>query len=77
MRIFTREELKKYDGSDGAAYIAVNGRVFDVSNSFHWKNGVHQVTHRAGQDLTEVLKQAPHGPDLLDRVPVIGELSDS
>ena len=30
-----------------------------------------------GERLTEVLKQAPHGPDLLERVPVIGELSDS
>ena len=77
MRIFTREELKRYDGSDSAACIAVNGRVFDVSNSYHWKKGVHQVTHHAGQDLTEALKQAPHGPDLLERVPVIGELSDS
>ena len=77
MRIFTREELKKYDGSDGTAYIAVNGRVFDVSKSFHWKKGIHQVTHRAGQDLTEALRQAPHGPDLLERVTVIGELLDS
>ena len=77
MKIFTREELKKYDGSDGVAYIAVNGRVYDVSNSFQWKKGVHQVTHHAGQDLTEFLKRAPHSPDLLERVPVIGELSDS
>ena len=77
MRIFTREELKKFDGSNGTAYIAVNGRVFDVSNSFHWKNCIHYVTHLAGQDLTEALKKAPHSPDLLERVPVIGELSDS
>ena len=76
MRLFTREELKKYNGSDGAACIAVDGKVFDVS-SFHWKMGVQQVTHHAGQDLTDALKQAPHGLDLLERVPVIGELSDS
>ena len=74
---FTKEELRKYDGSNGAAYIAFEGRVYDVSVSFHWKKGVHQVMHRAGYDLTEALKRAPHGPDTLDRFPVVGELVDS
>ncbi|RKX84282.1 MAG: cytochrome B5, partial [Spirochaetes bacterium] len=36
----------------------------------------HQVLHKAGKDLTEELKQAPHGKDLLKRVPVIGRLAD-
>jgi predicted heme/steroid binding protein len=77
MKKFTVEELEKYDGSNGIAYVAVDGKVYDVSDSFHWKKGVHQVTHHAGKDLTGALKQAPHGADLLQRVPVIGELSDS
>jgi hypothetical protein len=34
MRVFTREELKKYDGSQGIAYVAYMGRVYDISNSF-------------------------------------------
>ena len=75
-KIFTREELRKYDGSSGIAYIAFRGKVYDVSRSFHWKRGIHQVTHRAGRDLTEVLKEAPHGPDMLDKFPVVGELPD-
>jgi predicted heme/steroid binding protein len=74
---FTKEELRKYDGSNGAAYIAFEGRVYDVSRSFHWKKGIHQVTHRAGCDLTKALKQAPHSADMLDRFPVVGELVDS
>lgn len=74
MRIFSQEELKKYDGTNGISYIAYRGRVYDVSKSFHWKKGVHQVTHRAGQDLTEALKDAPHLPDLLFRFPVVGKL---
>jgi predicted heme/steroid binding protein len=77
VRTFTKGELRKYDGSNGVAFIAFEGRVYDVSESFHWKRGVHQVMHRAGYDLNEALKRAPHGPDMLDRFPVVGELSDS
>jgi len=75
-KVFTREELRKYDGSNGVAYIAFRDKVYDVSGSFHWKKGIHQVIHRAGYDLTEVLEQAPHGADMLDRFPIVGELLD-
>jgi len=76
MKIFSREELRKYDGSYGVSYVAYGGKVYDVSQSFLWKRGIHQVVHHAGCDLTEALKQAPHGPDMLDRFPVVGELLD-
>jgi predicted heme/steroid binding protein len=76
MRIFTREELKKYDGTAGLCYIACAGKVYDLSQSFHWRRGFHQVSHQAGCDLTEALKQAPHGPDMLDKFPIVGELLD-
>jgi predicted heme/steroid binding protein len=75
-RSFTRDELRRYDGRAGTMYIAFEGRVYDVTQSFHWKEGVHQVMHRAGCDLTEELKRAPHRSDMLDRFPVVGELSD-
>jgi predicted heme/steroid binding protein len=74
MRVFTRKELKKFDGRDGISYVAYKGKVYDVSNSFQWQKGVHQVTHRAGCDLSDALKQAPHGADMLERFPVVGEL---
>ena len=32
--------------------------------------------HYTGCYLTEVLKKASHGPDMLDRFPVVGELLD-
>lgn len=76
-KVFTKEELKKFDGSEGVAYVAYGGKVYDVSQSFHWKRGIHQVIHRAGGDLTEVLKQAPHSPDMLDKFPIVGELRGS
>ena len=75
MRTFTREELSKYDGKDGrAAYVSYMGKVYDVSHSFHWKKGIHQVMHRAGHDLTKDFKGAPHSPELLDKFPMVGEL---
>ena len=77
MRIFTKEELKKYDGSEGVAYVVYGGKVYDVSQSFHWKRGIHQVTHHAGSNLTAVLKQVPHGSDILDKFPIVGALLDS
>ena len=77
MRIFTDEELARYNGRDNTpAFVAYNGKVYDVSSSFLWKGGRHQVTHVAGKDLTEDLSQAPHGDDLLERFPVVGTLVD-
>lgn len=77
MRNFTKEELKKYDGREGPIYVAYGGKVYDVSLSFHWRKGKHQVMHYAGCDLTEALKEAPHGSDMLDRYPIVGKLLDS
>ena len=77
LRVFTREELKKSDGSNGIAYIACYGKVYDVSNSYHWRKGVHHVKHGAGCDLTDDLKRAPHSVELLHKFPIVGELIES
>jgi len=74
VKLFTEEELQKYDGSNGVSYVACYGKVYDVSDSYHWRNGVHHVSHHAGCDLTDALKRAPHGFDLLQKFPVVGEL---
>jgi predicted heme/steroid binding protein len=75
MRQFTREDLAKYDGKNGAlAYIAYDGRVYDVTESFLWQRGRHWVRHQAGADLTGQLDEAPHGPDMLSRFPIVGIL---
>jgi len=78
MRRLTKEELAQYNGKDGApAYIAYEGKVYDVSHSFLWQKGRHQVLHTAGIDLTTELDAAPHGADMLERFPVIGMLVDT
>lgn len=75
LKEFSREELAKYNGKNGTpAYIAYNAKVYDVSGSSLWHSGNHQYRHQAGHDLTDSLRQAPHGDGMLERVPVIGTL---
>lgn len=77
MKKFNRNELTQYNGKDGApAYIAYKGKVYDVSGSFLWRDGNHQVLHNAGEDLTDSLERAPHGADMLERFPVVGTLEE-
>ena len=77
MKIFTKEELARYNGENGApAYVAYKGKVYDVSSSFHWSGGKHHVLHNAGEDLTDSLEKAPHSTELLEKFPVVGKLED-
>jgi predicted heme/steroid binding protein len=77
MKVFTKKDLLKYNGKNNMpAYIAFKGKVYDVSHSFLWRKGTHQVLHEAGRDLTKELEEAPHGPELLKRVPIIGILKE-
>jgi predicted heme/steroid binding protein len=72
---FELEELKKYDGRDGRpAYIALKGKVYDVTESDLWAEGEHQGLHEAGKDLTEEILDAPHGEEMLKNVKLIGKL---
>jgi len=75
MRKFTTRELALYNGENRKpAYVAYDGKVYDVSASFLWKDGNHQAFHKAGMDLTLALKQAPHGAEAFERFPVVGIL---
>jgi len=77
MQRLTHQELSRFNGKDGSpAYIAYRGKVYDVSSSYHWRNGRHQVVHKAGMDLTASLEQAPHGADLIEKFPVVAELCE-
>ena len=74
-RKFTVEELSKFNGRDGnPAYIAYQGKVYDMSQSSFWLDGDHLGAHQAGKDLTVELELAPHGPENLDRVKQVGKL---
>jgi len=70
----TLDELAEYDGQDGNdAFVAVDGFIFDVSESF--EDGEH-FGHEAGQDLTDEIEDAGHLRSVLPDVPVVGVLVD-
>lgn len=74
----TKEELKNYNGQDGKpAYVAVEGIIYDVTQSRLWRGGVHDPGEgkiQAGEDLTEAIQESPHGKKNLERFPVVGSL---
>jgi predicted heme/steroid binding protein len=75
MKEFTEEELANYNGKNGKpVYVAYKGKVYDLTSSFLWKDGIHQVLHIAGSDLTRALEQAPHGADEIQKFPMVGVL---
>lgn len=71
----TLGDLQYFDGKENRpAYLAYKGKVYDVSSSKLWKGGAHLNKHRAGNDLTDILKTAPHGEEKIFQMPKVGEL---
>lgn len=67
--------LTAFTGKEGQpAYVAHQGRVFDVTASRLWKDGRHMNRHAAGRDLTADIAAAPHGPEVLERYPQVATL---
>ena len=61
-------ELRRADGERGRPkYVAVHGRVYDVSNCPKWRGSLHEGLHFPGQDLTSELPQAPHDDSVFNR----------
>ncbi len=78
LTIFTLEDLSQYDGKDGRkAYVAVDGLVYDLTNSRPWSGGNHN-SFTAGQDLThEIMNVSPHGVSKLKNIPIVGRLEST
>ncbi len=69
------EELAQFDGQDDSpAYFGYDGAIYDVSKSPLWKKGQHMGRHRAGMDLTELLKQAPHNEEKIFAMKRVGKV---
>ena len=76
-KFFTLDQLKQFDGKAGKpTYVAIGGKVYDVSHSDLWKDGNHQVLHSAGKNLTGEISNAPYGNEVLSKFPLIGELHE-
>lgn len=73
----TEKELSLFDGREGRrAYAAVNGKIYDFTDSPRWKDGHHEMRHRAGCDLSRELEGAPHVRAVIERFPVVGTLEE-
>lgn len=73
MKEFTPEELFSFDGKEGRpVYVAFEGKVYDLSDSPHWTNGLHMGRHPSGKDLTGAISAAPHGAEVLKRHSQVG-----
>lgn len=77
-RIFTKEELSKYDGKNGMPiYAAVNGIVYDFTRILKWKGGMHYGL-MAGQDLTEYFRVCHSDNfDILKNGTIVGRLEET
>ncbi len=74
----TLEELRQFDGKEGRpAYIAYDGKIYDVTGSKLWRGGSHARKHLAGFDLTDALRKAPHGEEKITSMPPVGRLVPS
>ncbi|MFO7986685.1 MAG: multiheme c-type cytochrome [Desulfatiglandaceae bacterium] len=72
----TRSTLPHFNGSEGGpAYVVYNQKIYDVSNSPKWKAGRHFGRHNAGADLTQDLEGAPHGAEVFEEIPSLGEIA--
>ena len=70
----TVEQLSEFNGKDGKpAYIAVDGVIYDVTESSAWEGGGHKDLE-AGLDLTAQFKDSPHDVSTLDKINKIGIL---
>lgn len=74
----SEEELQQHDGQQGRpAYVAYQGKVYDVSASKLWRQGTHVRRHHAGNDLSDSLEAAPHGEEVFEQVPLVGHLAEA
>jgi predicted heme/steroid binding protein len=75
---FTLEDLAKFNGLDGKPmYVAFEGKVYDMSASTMWEDGIHLGVHPAGRDLTAEMGEAPHGPEAMEDFPQVGLLKQA
>jgi len=74
-KTFTLAQLAAYNGMNGAkAYVAFNGKVYDVTNYGSWGTGSHHGI-KAGTDITAAFANSPHTTSMFDSIPVIGTLT--
>lgn len=78
--VFSQEDLRDANGKDGNdCYVAIKGAVYEILQGRLWTDGEHTTSNGqayCGLDLTEVLKDSPHGESKLSEAIEIGVLQD-
>lgn len=76
--IFTSATLSAFNGQNGKpTYVAIDGKVYDLSTSRRWKEGIHLRRHHAGKDLSDELQDAPHGKEVFEKFPIVGTVVET
>lgn len=72
----TLEQLKRYDGREGRpAYIAVDGKIYDVSTEPTWGGATH-FGIQAGNDVSKEFKSCHNDMNILSKLKVVGVLKN-
>jgi predicted heme/steroid binding protein len=68
------DDLRGFMGENGGpTYFIYKDNIYDASQSKLWKDGMHFGRHKAGEDLTDKLRQAPHDEDKIFELPLVGK----
>ena len=72
------DEVANHTGKDGnTCWVAVDWTVYEISGFVLWVEGEHKPSGgraKCGKDLSEVIKQSPHGKSKLKLLKEIGPL---
>ena len=72
--VITQKQLASRNGSDrDVIWFAYHGIVYEVTDSRHWRGGIH-YGHWSGQELSEELPKAPHGKEVFKRYKAVARL---
>jgi predicted heme/steroid binding protein len=67
-------DLSYFDGTEGRpSYIGYKTKIYDMTGSEFWKKGAHFERHKAGEDLSDKIEQAPHDEAKILEMPLVGE----
>jgi predicted heme/steroid binding protein len=73
---YNNSRLATFNGLNGnKCYVAVDGKVYDLSNFSLWRNGVHTPSGGSvscGKELSQAMQSSPHGKSKLRVMPEVG-----